>query len=140
MNKILDALSAIQQFFKNNVQTYIDDKSDVILTEIAKLNLIGEYNSGIQYYKNNVVQYNGEAFICRVDTVGIAPTAHANNTNWGIIAKQGIQGESGTGLTWRGNYSSEIIIQTIALQMEVRYGQLNKIQQDNLLLKVLIGL
>jgi len=106
MNKILDALSAIQQFFKNNVQTYIDDKSDVILTEIAKLNLIGEYNSGTQYYKNNVVQYNGEAFICRVDTVGIAPTAHANNTNWGIIAKQGIQGVSGTGLTFRYAYDS----------------------------------
>lgn len=105
MNKILDALSAIQQFFKNNVQTYIDDKSDVIQEQIDNFTDKGNYSGATTYIANNIVSYNGEGYICKQESTGNLPT----NTNYFTkIASRGVQGASGTGLTWRGNYSAEI--------------------------------
>jgi len=103
MNKILDALSAIQQFFKNNVQTYIDDKSDVIQEQIDNFTDKGDYSGATIYIANNIVSYNGEGYICKQESTGNLPT---NTSYFTKIASRGIQGASGTGLTWRGNYSA----------------------------------
>ena len=74
---------------------------------IARMTCTGEYSADTTYSKTNVVSFNGEGFMCRIDgTKGIAPTQHITTDTWALIAKQGIQGLTGTGLTPRGYYNS----------------------------------
>ena len=74
---------------------------------ISRLTYIAEYSADTTYEKTNIVSFNGEGFMCRVDgTKGVAPTQHTTTTNWAVIAKQGIQGASGTGLAPRGEWNS----------------------------------
>ena len=97
INKYLDIAVALERFFKNDVEGYLE-------TTFAYK---GTYASETTYVKGNIVDYNGEGFICRVtSSTGTAPTAHITTTNWAIIAQQGIQGVSGTGLAPRGVWGS----------------------------------
>ena len=93
INKYQDIALALERFFKNDVEGYLE----------TRFAYIGTYASGTTYVKGNIVDMNGEGFICRVDSsAGVSPVAHSTTTNWAIIAKQGIQGVSGTGLAPRG--------------------------------------
>jgi len=97
INRFNDIALSLEWFFKDDVETYLE----------LRFAYIGEYDSGTTYVKGNIVSLNGEGFICRLDSsVGVSPTAHTTNTNWAIIAKQGAQGESGTGLSPRGTWNS----------------------------------
>ena len=74
---------------------------------ISRLTYIAEYSTDTTYEKTNIVSFNGEGFMCRVDGIkGIAPTQHTTTTQWALIAKQGIQGMTGLGLTPRGGYDN----------------------------------
>jgi len=97
INRFNDIALSLEWFFKDDVETYLE----------SRFAYIGEYDSGATYTKGNIVSLNGEGFICRVDSsVGVSPTAHITTTNWAIIAKQGIQGVSGTGLSPRGGWDN----------------------------------
>ena len=75
---------------------------------ISRLTYIAEYSADTTYEKTNIVSFNGEGFMCRVDgTKGVAPTQHTTTTQWALISKQGIQGVSGTGLAPRGQWNSD---------------------------------
>lgn len=74
---------------------------------ISRLTYAGEYDASTSYEKTNVVGFNGEGFMCRVDGMkGVSPTQHTSTDTWALIAKQGIQGVSGTGLAPRGVWNS----------------------------------
>lgn len=74
---------------------------------ISRLTYIAEYSADTTYEKTNIVSFNGEGFMCRVDgTKGVAPTQHTTSTQWALISQQGIQGVSGTGLAPRGIWNS----------------------------------
>ena len=97
INRFNDIALSLEWFFKDDVETYLE----------LRFAYIGEYDSGVPYVKGNIVSLNGEGFICRLNSsVGVSPIAHTTNTNWAIIAKQGAQGESGTGLAPRGIWNS----------------------------------
>ena len=97
INKYQDIAIALERFFKNDVEGYLE----------TRFAYIGDYATGTTYVKGNIVDFGGEGFICRVDSsVDVSPVAHSTTTNWAIIAKQGIQGVSGTGLSPRGIWNN----------------------------------
>lgn len=97
INRFNDIALSLEWFFKDDVESYLE----------TRFAYIGTYNTSVTYVKGNIVDLNGEGFICRVDSsVGVSPTAHITTTNWAIIASQGIQGASGTGLSPRGEWSN----------------------------------
>ena len=97
INKSIDATLALENWYKDDIKPFFENR-------FANK---GEYNASTTYFQGNVISLNGECFICRVETsVGVSPTAHTTTTNWAIIAQQGIQGVSGTGLAPRGTWNS----------------------------------
>lgn len=98
MNKLYDAINAIEQFYMADVQQYL---INIIKPE-------GEWSSTKKYAKFNLVQYttNGaiQSYLC-ISTncpIGTLPT----DTNyWTPITIQGEQGASGTGLSPRGYWN-----------------------------------
>lgn len=84
-NKLIDALVAMQRFFKSDAYAYK-----------------GAYNSSESYLVGNIVfdsEY-GCAYICQKACKGVRPTQNASSENWGLIALRGAtgpQGEPGTG-------------------------------------------
>lgn len=97
INRFNDIALSLEWFFKDDVESYLE----------TRFAYIGTYSASVTYVKGNIIDLNGEGFICRVNSsVGVSPTAHTTTTNWAIVAKQGIQGVSGTGLAPRGVWNS----------------------------------
>ena len=99
INKMLDGIVAVQRFYFSDFQTYLQNI----------IQLKGEWNSSTKYPKYSVVTYivhdETEAYLCLSNDcpIGTLPT----NTNyWTPWTARGAKGDSGTGLTPRGNYSS----------------------------------
>ena len=62
-------------------------------TAVADINARGEYISTTTYVRNDLVNYQGDAYICIVDSsVGVAPT---NTSNWQLFVSQGAKGDKG---------------------------------------------
>lgn len=62
-------------------------------TAVANVNARGEYISTTTYVRNDLVNYQGDAYICIVNTsTGVVPT---NTTNWQLFVSQGAQGPKG---------------------------------------------
>ena len=115
-NKFQDALVNMQWFLKDSVegyidkkqtemQSYVDTKKSELQTEIDKFTFLGTYSPTTTYNKKNIVEYNGEAYICLIDgTTNISPT---NATNWAKIAQKGAKGDKGDpglNLVYKGTY------------------------------------
>lgn len=67
-------------------------------TAVANINAKGTYNGSTKYVRNDLVNYNGNAYVCIVATsTGVLPT---NTTNWQLFVSQGAKGDKGdTGTT-----------------------------------------
>ena len=67
-------------------------------TAIANINAKGTYNGSTEYGRNDLVNYNGNAYVCIVaSSTGVLPT---NTTNWQLFVSQGTKGDKGdTGAT-----------------------------------------
>lgn len=67
-------------------------------TAIANINAKGIYNGSTKYVRNDLVNYNGNAYVCIAATsTGVLPT---NTTNWQLFVSHGAKGDKGdTGTT-----------------------------------------
>lgn len=67
-------------------------------TAVANINAKGVYSASATYVKNDLVNYNGNAYVCIAATsTGVLPT---NTTNWQLFVSQGAKGDKGdTGAT-----------------------------------------
>lgn len=67
-------------------------------TAIANINAKGTYNGSTKYVRNDLVNYNGNAYVCIVaSSTGVLPT---NTDNWQLFVSQGAKGDKGdTGAT-----------------------------------------
>jgi len=67
-------------------------------TAVANINAKGTYNGSTKYVRNDLVNYNGNAYVCIVaSSTGVLPT---NTTNWQLFVSQGAKGDKGdTGAT-----------------------------------------
>lgn len=105
-NILRDALIALQRYYKSDVQTYIDSTRESLQDEIDTFVPMGTYNSSTSYVKNNIVTYSGNGYICKQSCKGKTPGTTAGADYWQLIVSKGDKGDSGTGLTFRGTYSS----------------------------------
>ena len=105
-NILRDALIALQRYYKSDVQTYIDSTRESLQDEIDTFVPMGTYSSSTSYVKNNIVTYSGNGYICKQSCKGKTPGTTAGADYWQLIASKGDKGDSGTGLTFRGTYSS----------------------------------
>lgn len=115
LNLLQDAVLNLENFFLNEVDGYIQTKQSDFDATVNKFSFQGVYNPSTTYMEWNTVQYNGQSYICTVDnTVGIAPPTGStiSNSNWALIAQQGIQGpkgdtgQNGIGLVFQGTYDN----------------------------------
>ena len=67
-------------------------------TAVANINAKGTYNGSTKYVRNDLVNYNGNAYVCiAASSTGVLPT---NTTNWQLFVSQGAKGDKGdTGAT-----------------------------------------
>ena len=67
-------------------------------TAVANINAKGTYNDSTKYVRNDLVNYNGNAYVCIVaSSTGVLPT---NTANWQLFVSQGAKGDKGdTGAT-----------------------------------------
>ena len=67
-------------------------------TAVANINAKGTYSNSATYVRNDLVNYNGNAYVCIVaSSTGVLPT---NTTNWQLFVSQGAKGDKGdTGAT-----------------------------------------
>lgn len=67
-------------------------------TAIANINARGTYSNSATYVRNDLVNYNGNAYVCIVaSSTGVLPT---NTDNWQLFVSQGAKGDKGdTGAT-----------------------------------------
>ena len=62
-------------------------------TAVANINAKGTYNGSTKYVRNDLVNYNGNAYVCIVaSSTGALPT---NTTNWQLFVSQGAKGDKG---------------------------------------------
>ena len=97
LNKIIDALKAIETLYMSDIQTYI----------MELVTYRDEYSTKQTYSKYDVVQYNQQVYMCIALNcpMGTLPT----NTNYFIpLTLKGEKGESGTGLTPRGVWNESV--------------------------------
>lgn len=99
LNKIRDAILALEQFYKTDFTNYINQKQTEWQSELNKFDYKEDWSSGNLYNKNNIVRYNNNGafhlYICikNTPTTNISPL---NNNYWIDLTKQGTRGQSGT--------------------------------------------
>ena len=96
INKLIDAIKALQRLYKDDIQAYLID--------LVKYK--GTYSNASAYSKYDVVTYvmNGKtlAYMCiKSAPKGIQPT---NTSYWIVIKQQGERGATGLGLNYGGSY------------------------------------
>lgn len=105
-NILRDALIALERFYLSDVQTYINSTRQSLQGEIDKFTALGTYSATTQYVKHNIVTSNGNGYVCTADCKGKAPGTTAGADYWQLIVNKGDKGDSGTGLSFRGQYSA----------------------------------
>lgn len=67
-------------------------------TAVANINAKGTYSNSATYVRNDLVNYNGNAYVCiAASSTGVLPT---DTTNWQLFVSQGAKGDKGdTGAT-----------------------------------------
>ena len=94
---------------ESDLTDYIDTKTALFDAKLNRFTFLDEYNSITQYRVWNTLSYQGESYLCILDSLGNLPT---NTTYFKKIAQKGAQGEdgqqglSGVGLVFRNSYSA----------------------------------
>lgn len=108
LNKLSQAILAVERFYKTDVKPYIDQKQVEWTAYIDQFVYKGIWSSGTTYATNNMVSYNvGTSAVIFIATSsppqGTPPT---NPTYWRQLTIQGQQGASGEGLSYRQEWNA----------------------------------
>lgn len=108
LNTLSQAMLAIERFYLNDIEPYIDNLQQSWLNTIQQFSYKGVWQSGTSYVTNNLVSYtiSGLNFVYIALSnvpIGISPT---NQTYWRLLTIQGEQGASGEGLSYRQEWNS----------------------------------
>ena len=107
MNALFQTCVALQQFYTTDVQPYVSTKQSEWQSIIDLFNYTGAFSATTQYYPNNwvsVAQSDNDVvlYICIVQPpIGTQPT---NMTYWRQFTIRGVQGVSGDGMSFRGQW------------------------------------
>lgn len=114
LNTLSQAMLAIERFYLNDIEPYIDNLHQSWLNTIQQFSYKGVWQSGTSYVTNNLVSYttSGLNFVYIALSnvpIGISPT---NQTYWRLLTIQGQQGASGEGLSYRQEWNSSTQYET----------------------------
>lgn len=131
LNKIQDIQYNLEVFFKNNVEGYITNKQiefdSIINTKsqefdatLSQFSDKGLWSNATTYVRWNIVEYDNELYISKQDNnLNHIPIGGVDDLWWRKIAKRGIQGVAGIGLSFVGNYDNSFMY---AVGNAVRYN------------------
>lgn len=109
-NLFCDALHAVELFFNQNVQGFLNDKQEIWDSYIKNFKYVGKWKAGTNYvFQNLVTGESGDLYICKTDN--LASTANKpplNNSNevWQLISKKGDKGDIGLSLIYKGDWNA----------------------------------
>ena len=103
LNQLSQAILAIERFFLTDIEPYIETQQQSWLSVINQFSYKGNWASGTSYTTNNLVSYtvsgiNLVYIAISAPPVGTPPT---NTQYWRLLTIQGLQGDSGEGLSYR---------------------------------------
>lgn len=103
LNKLSQAILAIERFYLTDIEPYIDNLQESWIATIGQFSYKGNWASGTSYTTNNLVSYtvsgiNLVYIAISAPPVGTPPT---NTQYWRLLTIQGLQGDSGEGLSYR---------------------------------------
>ena len=120
-NKFQDALVAVETFFRDNVDGYIENKQDEWATYVTSFRYVGRWTSGKDYkFQNMVTDENGDLFLCKKDNRSSSTTKVTNGTYWQRASAKGEKGDMGINAILKGKWNSST---SYALGDAVRYNE-----------------
>ena len=108
LNKLTQAIQAVERFYKTDIEPYIESKQNSWLELIKQFTYKGTWEAGTTYSVNNIVDYTalGQTMMfiaTSAPPVGTPPTSTAY---WRQLTIQGVQGPSGEGLSYKQQWNS----------------------------------
>ena len=121
LNTIINTCEALENFYKTDVQPYVENKQVEWQNIIDLFGYKGAYNPTTTYSKNNFVTYtyNGVNYVYIAVTNPPLGTDPTNTTYWRVLSVRGEKGNSGEGLSFLGEWDSTVHYTT---QNVVTYG------------------
>jgi parallel beta-helix repeat protein len=121
-NKLQSALANMQMFIKNNVEGYIvqkqedftnfvDLKKGELDAEIDQFDDVGTYSPEIAYYQKNMVEFNGNVYIAKRDSLNKTPIGDNTDPYWRLLSRKGDKGDAGVAVTLKGDYNNSTTYQ-----------------------------
>lgn len=107
LNKLTQAMLAVERFYKTDIEPYIEDKQTEWLTIINQFSYKGTWSTGTSYQVNNLVAYtvSGLTFIYLAISTPPIGTVPTNTQYWRLLTVQGQSGPSGEGLSYRQEWN-----------------------------------
>ena len=108
LNKLSQAILAVERFYKTDVQPYIEQKQQELAQSVTQFAYLGDWKSNTNYSPHNMVTYsvNGVSLLflaTRAVPAGIPPTS---TSYWRPLTLQGPQGPAGEGFSYAGKWDS----------------------------------
>lgn len=107
LNTLSQAMLALERFYLTDIEPYISNLQQSWTNTIQQFSYKGTWENGTSYVTNNLVSYT----VSGLNLVYIATsnppigTAPSNTRYWRVLTIQGQQGNSGTGLSYRKEWS-----------------------------------
>lgn len=106
-NKFQDALFAVQEFFYENVQGFLDDKQAIWDSYIKQFKYVGKWKVNTDYkFQNMVTDEAGDLFICKQQHRSSSSTnPTTNGTIWQRASAKGDKGDIGLNAFYKGDWN-----------------------------------
>lgn len=107
LNKITQAMLAVERFYKTDIEPYVQNKQAEWLSIINQFSYKGVWSSGTSYEVNNFVTYatSGLTLVYLATSTPPVGTVPTNTQYWRLLTIQGQPGPSGIGLSYRQEWS-----------------------------------
>ena len=107
-NKFQDALQAVQQFFYDNVQGFIEERQLIWDSYIKDFKFVGKWKTGTTYkFQNMVTDSKGNLYICKethVSNGANEPTLSV--AFWQQASSKGDKGDIGLNAIYKGDWKT----------------------------------
>lgn len=110
LNKLTQAIQAVERFYKTDVKPYIQSQQESWLNIINQFSYEGVWSNGTSYVTNNIVSYTTGGLTLLFIATSIPPigTAPTNTQYWRLLTIQGQPGTSGNGLSYRQEWNGTV--------------------------------
>lgn len=110
LNKLTQAMLAVERFFKTDIWPHIEEKQAEWLNVINQFSYKGAWSAGQSYQINNFVTYTLSGITLLYVAVAVPPvgTLPTDTRYWRLLTIQGQQGVSGKGLSYRQKWGATI--------------------------------